>query len=230
MSTTKPAGASELYHVIYPFARLVGWVIRLWARWEVKGKENVPRKGALIVIANHMHIIDVLILAVSLGRKATFMAKEELFRSKLQGYMMYCLGCFPVHRGRIDLQAMRRAQQVLTDGGVLIIFPEGMRSKNASLQQGKQGSVSIALRSGAPILPIGIYGTEKVKGFASTLHRPRVVFNIGRPFHLPSDENEGKSVKDKRADYTDVIMQHIAEMLPAEYHGAYNVDKSGNDN
>ncbi len=231
MSSTILTVASLFYHIIvYPFARLVGWIVRLWARWEVRGAENVPKEGSLLVVANHMHLIDVLILAVSLGRKATFMAKEELFRSRLQAYMMYSLGTFPVQRGRMDLPAMRKAKQVLDNGGVLIMFPEGKRSDNASLQQGKQGSVTVALRSGAPVLPVGIYGTEKVKGIASVLHRPRVVVNIGRPFYLLSDNNNNKSTKDKRAEFIDVIMRHIAELLPPEYHGVYNSDKVQHEN
>ncbi len=188
-------------------------------------------EGPLIVVANHMNLVDVPILAVSLGRKATFMAKEELFRSKLQSYIMYALGSFPVQRGQMDLQAIRRAKQVLADGGVLIMFPEGRRSDDAQLQTGKQGSAMIALRTGAPVLPVGITGTENVKGILSILRRPHVIVNIGQPFNLPPvNDDNNKSTREKRAEITELVMKRIAELLPAEYRGAYNGEKTTYEN
>ena len=224
MSTSRLTVKSWFYHIVYAFARLIARIIRVWARWQVRGGENVPKEGPLIVVANHMNLIDVPILAVSLGRKATFMAKEELFRSKLQGSIMYALGAFPVHRARIDLQAIRQAKQVLDDGGVLIVFPEGKRSDDAQLQPGKQGSAMIALHTGVPILPVGITGTENLKGVLSILRRPHVVVNIGQPFSLPpiDNNNNHKSTKEKRVEDTELVMKQIAELLPVEYRGAYN--------
>lgn len=231
MSTSKLTITSLFYHIIYAIARLVARIIRLWARWQVRGVENVPKEGPLIVVANHMNLVDVLILAVSLGRKATFMAKEELFRPKLQSYIMYSLGTFPVRRRQVDLQAIRRAKQVLDDGGVLIIFPEGRRSDDAQLQAGKHGSAMIALRTGVPILPVGIIGTENLKGVFSVLRRPQVVVNIGHPFNLPPvDNNNNKSTKEKRAEVTELVMKSIAELLPAEYRGAYKGEEAEYEN
>jgi 1-acyl-sn-glycerol-3-phosphate acyltransferase len=231
MSTSRLTVTSLFYHIIYAIARLIARIIRLWARWQVRGVENVPKEGPLVVVANHMNLIDVPILAVSLGRKATFMAKEELFRSRLQGSIMYALGSFPVHRAQIDLQAIRRAKQVLDDGGVLIMFPEGKRSDDARLQPGKQGSAMIALRTGVPILPVGIIGTENLKGVLSILRRPRIIVNIGQPFSLPPIDNNGdKSAKEKRAEVTELVMKHIAELLPAGYRGAYSGGKTEREN
>lgn len=209
------------YYIVYTFIRLVSWFLRLWARWEIRGAENVPRDGALLVVANHMNLVDVPLLAVSLGRKAAFMAKEELFRYKLQSYFWYGAGSFPVRRGRTDLKAMRRAQRVLATGGVLVIFPEGTRSGNGKLQPGLPGSALVALHSGAPILPVGISGTERIRGLASLLRRPRVTVNMGRPFYLPENNNSEKSGKEKRLELTRIVMEHIAELLPPEYRGVY---------
>ena len=207
------------YHVLYPIIRLIGWIVRLWGRWKVIGKENVPKAGPLVVVANHFNLVDVPLLATSLGRKAMFLAKEELFRSKLRGFIMYSFGSFPVHRGRLDRKAIRKAQQTLAKGRVLAIFPEGRRSENAQLQTALSGAVLIALRNGAPILPVAISGTEKITGVTSVLRRPRVIFNFGHPFHLPPIN--GKLTKEKRAELTKLVMQHIAELIPSKYRGSY---------
>lgn len=208
-----------IYRICCPSIRLI---LLLLSRWEVKGKENVPREGPVIVVANHMTVLDPPMLSVSLGRYAQIMAKEELFRSRASSYLMYGLGAFPVHRGRLDRQAMRVAEKALADGGILIVFPEGQRSRNGQLQRASDGATLIALRSGVPILPVGITGTERVSGIWSVLRRPRLTVNIGRSFHLPPTND-----KLDRTECTQYIMEHIAEVLPAEYRGIYAGGKTG---
>ncbi len=216
-----------LYHIIYPIVIFLGRIVHLWGRWQVRGRENVPKKGPLVVVANHVSLTDVPLVAISLGRKATFMAKEELFRSKFIGYLMLNLRSFPVHKGRLDRKAIRRAQQLLAEGEVLILFPEGRRNKNTQLQSAFSGSALIALRSGAPILPVGISGTEKIKSIASALRRPQVTISFGRPFHLQSiNGGSNKSTKETRAELTNFLMQRIAELLPPEYRGKYASKKT----
>lgn len=217
-----------LYNLVYPLIRLIAWISHLWARWRVTGAENVPRRGQLLVVANHMNIADILLLAGCLGRKATFMAKEELFRPPVQGFLLRNLASFPMHRGQMDIRAMRKAYAVLERGGVLIMFPEGTRSSDGQLQEGLGGSALIAMRSGAPILPVGISGTEKIKGLRSVLARPRVTINIGQPFHLPSLNSHSR--KEKRIEDTRLVMTRIAELLPPEYRGAYALERAGHEN
>ena len=114
---------------------------------------------------------------------------------------------------------MRQAEQVLAKGLALAMFPEGSRSKNAQLQSAFSGSALIALRSGAPILPIGITGTEKIKGAGWLLHRPKISVNIGHPFYLPLVSS--KLTRVELARLTDDIMERITELLPPEYRGNY---------
>jgi len=147
------------------------------------------------------------------------MAKEELFRFRLSGYFIHGFGAFPVHRGQLDRKALRQAGQVLGEGLALVMFPEATRSKSAQLQPAFSGSALIALRSGVPILPIGITGTERIKGVAWLLHRPEITVNIGHPFHLPPASS--KLTKVELTKLTNYMMGRIAELLPPEYRGDY---------
>jgi 1-acyl-sn-glycerol-3-phosphate acyltransferase len=187
----------------------------LFSRWEVKGKENVPREGPLIVIANHMTNIDPPLLSVSLGRYAMFMAKEGLFRTRFSNYFMRGLGAFPVNRGVMRREAIVAAEKVLASGYALGIFPEGMRSRSGQLRQAFPGSAMIALRTGVPVIPAAITGTETVKGMV-WLRRPRLTVTFGQPFYLPPPGGDGN--REKSVEY---MMERIAELLPLEYRGVY---------
>ena len=198
---------------------LVRILLLLLTRWQVKGRKNIPNQGPVLVVVNHLNLADSPLVAVSLGRKAIFMAKEELFRSRFSSYFVGKFGAFPVHRGQLDRKAMREAERVLAEGLALVMFPEAKRSKNAQLQPAFPGSALIALHSGAPVLPIAITGTERIKGAAWLLRRPQITVNIGQPFHLPPVN--GKLSKTELAELTNFIMGHIAELLPVEYRGIY---------
>ena len=201
---------------------LVGAFFRLFTRWRVEGKENVPPKGAVLVVSNHLNFNDPPLLGVSLGRQVVFMAKEELFRFRPLAYFLSSLGSFPVHRGRLDRKAIRQSERVLAEGQVLVMFPEATRSPKAQLQRAFPGSALIASRQVVPVLPVGIFGTERLKGLW-LFRRPRITVNIGSTFSLPKAGS--KLSKDELAEHTGLIMQHIAALLPPEYRGVYGEGK-----
>jgi 1-acyl-sn-glycerol-3-phosphate acyltransferase len=191
----------------------------LFTRLRVRGRENVPTQGPVLIIANHLNLADPPLIAVSFSRYKAFMAKEELFRSGFSRYVMSRYNAFPVQRGQLDKKALRQAGEVLAEGSALVMFPEGGRSSSAQLQTAFSGSALVAVRSGVPILPVGIAGTDKMKGKTWPFRRPRVTVNIGKAFSLPPVD--GRLTKAKLTELTDYMMGHIAELLPPEYQGVY---------
>jgi len=191
----------------------------LLTRWQVKGKENIPAKGPVLIVSNHLSLADPPILGACIGRKTVFMAKEDLFRTRFSSYFIRNFGAFAVRRGVLDRKVLQQAEQLLTQGGALIMFPEGQRSKSTRLQPAFPGSALIASRFGVPILPVGITGTENIKGLGWCLCHPEITINIGRPFHPPPAN--GRLTKAELAQLTNSIMERIAELLPPEYRGDY---------
>lgn len=209
-----------MVHWFYYVGRLmIRILLALLTRWQVNGKENVPKTGPLLVVANHVNAVDPPLLGVSLGRKMMFMAKEELFHSRFTGYFIRGFGSFPVRRGRLDLKCLRQADQILAQGLAVTMFPEGKRSRNGQIQPALPGSALIAARSRVPVLPVGIIGTRQLRGTTWLLRRPRITVNIGPPFSLPPVD--GRLTKAKLAEHSDLIMERIAELLPEDYQGGY---------
>ncbi|MDP2954088.1 MAG: lysophospholipid acyltransferase family protein, partial [Chloroflexota bacterium] len=134
-------------------------------------------------------------------------------------------GAFPVRRGEPDRRALRQAEAVLREGLALGMFPEGTRSRTAQLQRPKAGTSLIALGAGAPILPVGISGSEAISGLGFIFRRPKITVNVGRSFTLP--RREGKVTAAQLDRLSDVIMEHIADLLPESYRGVYGRSKDG---
>jgi 1-acyl-sn-glycerol-3-phosphate acyltransferase len=205
---------------VYYGARYITRVaLALFTRFKLVGRENIPRDGPLLVVANHLSLADPPLIGVSVNRKMMFIAKEELFRSALPAYVVRGYGAFPVRRSGMNREAMRRARDLFEQGVALVIFPEGKRSMARQLDSAFSGAAMIAVRNCVPVLPVGIYGSENIKGLTWWLRRPRITVNIGRPFKLPSAN--GKVTRAELTQYTHAIMEHIAELLPEEYRGNY---------
>ena len=203
-----------LYHIVQLASR---FLFLLLTRRKFTGKENIPKSGAVIFVSNHLNLMDAPLLWAGLDRKTWFMAKEELFNSNLGACIMNSLCAFSVRKGKPDKKAMLKARQVLADGEALAIFPEGMRSRSRQLKPAFPGAALIASRSGVPVIPIGITGTENIKGFSWLWKRPLMKVSIGKPFILP--QIEGKLTKYELSKLSDAIMEHIAAVLPPDYYG-----------
>jgi 1-acyl-sn-glycerol-3-phosphate acyltransferase len=190
--------------------------------WRVEGRENIPLSGPLILVTNHVHILDPFFLVFAFPRWINFMAKEELFRSPFLMPWLSWAGCLPIRRGgniREKQRTLERTREALERGFVLGMFPEGSRSRDGKLREGKPGPAAIASRTNVPVIAGGIIGTDRIKGIDCFWKRPAIVVHIGKPFRLPP--TDGKVSKSQRRLLTTRLMTEIAALLPPEYQGAY---------
>jgi len=201
---------------------IIKFLLRISLSWKVDGKENVPSEGPFIMVANHVHLVDPILLISIFPRWINFMAKEELFRYPfLRVIIRWAQAVSVQRRGTIvdKQEAMNQAKSLLNKGLVLGMFPEGKRNHNGKLLPGKPGSAVIASRMDIPLLPVGIVGTEKLKGTSWLWKRPGIVINIGQPFKLPP--TNGRLTKSQTKSLTDLMMKKIAALLPQDNRGVY---------
>ena len=185
----------------------------------VMGREHVPRTGPLIIVANHQSNADPPVMVYAIPRAVFFMAKRSLFWGPVISYLLRSVHVYPVDRDGRDMDALRWAQRTLDSGKALLIFPEGTRSPGA-LRKATDGLAYLALSSGAPVLPVAMTGTERIRGmFCIAFHFQRLRVTIGEPFTLL--RGEGRLDRAQLQAATGEVMKRIAELLPPEYRGAY---------
>src|SRR5450759_5579881 len=211
------------------FPRATGAILRVAAacttRVTVEGLENIPQSGPVLIICNHCSNADGMLLlayvAPALGRPMGWLGKAEALRWPLFGWGMRQNGVFGVRRGSGDLEAFKLAKSVLDKGGVLTIFPEGTRSPSGAMQEAKEGASVLAVRSGAPILPIAIVGSQRFWAKGARLPRPGrwMSVRVGETFTLalPKGGDRHESLRLATVE----LMRHIAALLPPEQRGVY---------
>jgi 1-acyl-sn-glycerol-3-phosphate acyltransferase len=174
----------------------------------------------VILAMNHISWFDIPLASVRVRRVTHYMAKSELFNLPFIGGLMRVCGSFAVRRGESDREALRNAERMLGQGEVLVIFPEGHRSDDGQLIVAHPGIALIALRTNAPIVPVGIQGTRAVlKAKRFLFWAPRVTIRYGIPFTVGT--SDGKRSRENLALATDTIMYQIAGLLPPEQRGPY---------
>jgi len=204
----------------------VVWLIRLCLFLYVKGPTvegmgNIPKKGGAILVSNHLNNADPCVIPGMASRRIITMAKKEMFRWPVINILFKLIGAFPVDRSGADLAALRQAQKVVNDGLLLLMFPEGTRSRDRQLHPGFPGTALVAYRTGAPIIPIAITGTETIPWpwvFVRPFIGPRVHVRIGPAFYPPRAE---RITSQAAQAATDDIMLHVAALLPPAYQGEY---------
>jgi 1-acyl-sn-glycerol-3-phosphate acyltransferase len=195
----------------------------------VEGLERVPRSGAFILAANHVSNLDPLIVGSTVGhmtgRVVHFMAKGEVRRWPLIGWLASQAGVFFVRRGEGDRAAQRFALQLLAAGEPVAIFPEGTRSRDAALGEAKNGATLLAMRAGVPILPVGVSGAERLfPRNAAFPRRTRITVRVGEPFALPG-QPAGRLDRDDLTAGTERVMREIAALLPPAQRGRWGSDQ-----
>jgi len=181
---------------------------------------QVPLNGPLIVVANHIGSLEVPLLHSHLqARRIIAVAKIETWDDPFMGWLFDLWKAIPVRRGEVNLEAIRSALTVLAEGNILVVAPEGTRSHDGRLLRARPGVVPIAMRSGAPILPVAHWGAEEFG--ANLKHLKRTVFHVrvGRVFHI--DDHGNKMTRGVRQAMVDEIMYQIAALMPPHYRGEY---------
>lgn len=192
---------------------------KFWMRWTIAGSENLPRGTGIILTSNHLHWIDIFVIdgSIPAGFKRAWLAKAELVSNPITAWLGKQAHLVPIRRGQIDKEALVAAEEAIRGGRALVIYPEGHRSDTANLQRGRGGAIALALRTGCPIVPMAVWGTET--GPKGALQRKPIHVQFGKPYHpraAPSDS--ARQATDKGVEE---MMLQIAALLPPQYRGVY---------
>ncbi|HZU74702.1 MAG TPA: lysophospholipid acyltransferase family protein [Acidimicrobiales bacterium] len=186
---------------------------RLWLGLRVEGAANVPTEGPFVVAPVHRSNIDTILVAGITRRRLRFMGKDSLWKYRAPGAVLSALGGFPVHRGSADREALRRSIEVIERGEPLVIFPEGTRQSGPKLQPIFEGAAYVAARTGVPIVPVGIGGSEPAMPKGSRMiHRVKVALVVGEPILAPA--GEGSRVARRAVhETTEVLAERLQELF-----------------
>lgn len=197
-------------------------------RMRLKGIERIPETGGVLVVANHVHNADPILLNAAYPRPIHFMAKKEVFEVPVVPWLLRWVGAFPVDRGKSDRKAIRRALAALDHGIAVAMFPEGTRSRVFALQKAHAGAGLLAVSADVLVQPVAITGTERLpmngakgKATGELARNPGhsgVQILFGEPFRIPR-EIDGVRVSADQA--TEMIMVAIGRLLPEDYRGVY---------
>ncbi|MBI4299215.1 MAG: 1-acyl-sn-glycerol-3-phosphate acyltransferase [Chloroflexi bacterium] len=202
---------------------MVRAVLQAFAHWTVEGRESVPPRGPLIVVANHQSNIDPPLLGASIPRRLFFLAKEGIFVNPVISAFLSNYGAFPLKRDGTDIQAFRWALRMLSRNEAIAFFPEGTRSPGR-MREAIPGIALLAIRSQATLLPVGITGTERMGPlWRVAFPTGKITVRIGEPFSLPAIE--GRLERSQLEALTKMVMQRVAALLPESYRGVYSLHK-----
>lgn len=201
---------------------LIRILLKLIARFEIHGKENVPLTGGMVIASNHIGILDIIMVYFAIDRTDLFIPVAEKWEKI--GWIKWLgkqLNFLFVDRYNPDLKALRKMIALMEEGKCLVIAPEGTRSQVGSLIEGKPGVAYLAARSGFPVIPVAITGTEDEVIFANVKHfrKSQVTLTGGKQFNIPPLPKIDRDVILQK--YTDEIMCRIAVLLPEKYRGVY---------
>jgi len=211
MDDAKSTATGE-HNRMYVFMRsIIRALTRVYFRLETSGIENLPKTGGVMLVSNHLSNLDPTTVACMLPRQVHFLAKEELFKGAL-GNFLRTVNAFPVSRSGVDRKALHRCIELLKGGNVLLIFPEGQRSLDGTLDEAKPGAALIASQAKCPIVPMAIEGSLEAMPTGAKFIKPaKIRVMLGPPFSL----EELGEMPDKKAYYEaagKLMMARIGEL------------------
>jgi len=199
---------------VYSLGHVLTWLVsKIFFRLKSFGPGNVPAQGPVLICSNHASYLDpIFIGSPVLQRQVAYLARDTLFRNRFFGWMIERCHAYPVKRGAADLDAFRKALWLLETGAALVLFPEGTRTTDGALRPAKRGAGYLALKSGAPVVPVYVKGSFEAwpKGRRSIRPRPVAVY-FGEPFLFPQYSGQPVTRENTQAA-SDEIMKKIAEL------------------
>lgn len=211
MPVSQRSGSLAFYRVV---RNLVVAFCRVYWREEVEGREHVPVSGPFILAPVHRSNVDTPLVAAVTSRRLRYMGKDTMWKIGWVGKVFSALGAFPVHRGTADREALRRCVEVLEAGEPLVVFPEGTRRTGPKVEDVFEGAAYLAAKTGAPIIPVGIGGSEAAMPKGAKFIRPvktRVV--VGAPLQAPEGAGTGRVPRRAVKELTDELRDRLQELL-----------------
>lgn len=207
------ARPNPVYRAAWPLAR---FLLHLLFGYRTEGAEKVPEKGPVILAANHLSILDPIAIGAGIKRPVSFLARADVFRLPVLSWLLPRLYAIPVERGTGDLSAIKGAIRALERGMAFGIFPEGTRSRSGRLQPFKTGVAAIAFRTGSPVVPVAVVGSEKAWPVGRKLFRLRQPIRVvyGDPIPVP---RKTKVSHQELENLTREIEARVRELLPPQY-------------
>lgn len=198
------------------------WIFHLISRVKITGLENVPPKGAYLIATNHVSLYEAPFILAFWPVAPEAAGAADIWSRRGQASLARLYGGIPVHRGRFDRRLIDTMLAVLQSGRPLLIAPEGERSHKPGMRRALPGIAYVVEKVAVPVVPVGIVGTtDDFLERALHAQRPELQMRIGPAFQLEPVERKGVERRTERQDRVDLIMAHIAALLPYEYRGVY---------
>ena len=200
---------------------IIRFVINLIARVEIEGSENIPTEGGFVIATNHLGRLDAALPFYALEGNFIFIIAEKYEHHWLFGPIGNAMNGIWMDRFNANVGAIRKVLSRMKAGGILVIAPEGTRSKTETMAKGKPGVAYLALKAGLPIVPVGLIGTEDrvVVERLKQFKKSTIKIIVGVPFNLPPIQKKDRDANLKQ--HTDEIMCNIGALLPEKYRGVY---------
>lgn len=197
---------------------ILRFLFKLLSKVEVRGRENVPAEGPVIIAINHLGHLDAPLVVAFAPREVEGIALADLYKVPVVGQLLRLYGTIPVHRDQFDRNVINLSLKALAQGKALALAPEARRSPSKALEKARKGVAYLAMKGQVPVVPTAITGTEDALEKLLKLQKPRITLTFGRPITPPP------FLRDKAAleSFTEKIMREIAAMLPPQYRGYYS--------
>ena len=220
---------SDVYHVPLKFKlsrpilkTVIRGIFRMLGPVKISGQENIPFGKPYIVAMNHVSIFDPPFAGAFWPEQLEIIGASDVFEKPGQGQLLRAYGVIPVHRGDYDRSLFAKIVSVIEAGYPLLIAPEGGRSHVTAMRRAKPGIAYIVEKTRVPVLPVGLVGTTEDYWKRGTRgERPLIEMRIGKPLDLPEITSKGAQKHEARQANADLVMNHLAGLLPEEYRGVY---------